>query len=104
MEGDLFSVHTHTRTQLVILYRYTYVLTQKSDPVWGSQSVNQYSEVGLMKRISDTHKLCTVLHTSSQSFVPAQLATDNTVTPVLVLGGLQGGGVRIQVRGTFGFV
>lgn len=70
------------------LASHTYVLAQKSDPVWGSQSVNQDSEVGLVKRVGDAHDICIFLHACTQCFVKAHVAMDDAVTPVLVLGQL----------------
>lgn len=99
--GDLVSLHTQIQTYKL---NYTYILTEESDPVWVSQSVDQYSEVGLMKWVSDTNELCIFLHTSSQCFVPAHVAIYNTITSVLVLGELKGGRSRVWVGGVFGFV
>ena len=72
-----------------------YIFAVETDPVGGSQSVDQHSEVGLMEWICDADQLCLFLQTATLGFIPAHVSMDHMVAPVSVLREVQGGRVVI---------
>lgn len=84
----------------IIKWETPYVSTVEADPVWVSQSVHQHTEVSLLKRVCDAHKCRPHVHTAFLCCIPAQVAMDDTVTVIFILGHVQRG--IIWLGGTFG--